>query len=277
MTAQPPRPKLPPLAALRAFEASGRLGGFAAAATELGVTPAAVTAHLKTLESALGVTLFERRHRGVGLTALGEQVLPAFSQAFRALESAVQTLESQARPDRVRIAAPADLAQLWLSPRLAALRALGLEVSVLPLTDPLGARGLADLSVTLSEGGDAPLVAVAAPGVAAGLTPATLPLAPRLVLAGPAGDWNRWAASAGVPPPRARGAVHADAALALEEAANGAGVLVILRPLAEAALRAGRLVVVLNVEAPSDLRLSVVALRPLAPDSAAARALAALT
>ena len=54
MAAQPPRPKAPPLTALRAFEAAGRLGGFTPAARELGVTPAAVTAHLKTLEQALG-------------------------------------------------------------------------------------------------------------------------------------------------------------------------------------------------------------------------------
>lgn len=277
MAAQPPRPKLPPLTALRAFEASGRLGGFAAAAAELGVTPAAITAHLRSLEATLGAPLFERRARGVGLTPLGEQALPAFSQAFRALEAAVQALEEQAHPAQVRIAAPPDLAQLWLSPRLGALRALGLQPLVLPTADPLSARGTADLAVILRKGGQAPLVAVAAPDVARGLTRTTLAARDMLVLAGPAGDWRRWAMAAGLPRLHPRGPVHSDAALALAESANGAGVLVILRTLADAALRAGRLVEVLGVEAPSDLRLSVEALRPLEPGSAAARALAALT
>ena len=98
MAAQPPRPKLPPLSALRAFEAAGRLGGFAPAAQELGVTPGAVTAHLKTLESALGVALFDRHHRGVALTDLGARVLPEFTEAFRALETAVHRLEAEAAP-----------------------------------------------------------------------------------------------------------------------------------------------------------------------------------
>jgi LysR family glycine cleavage system transcriptional activator len=277
MTAQPPRPKLPPLTALRACEASGRLGGFAAAAAELGVSPAAITAHLKTLESALGVALFERRARGVGLTPLGAGALPALSAAFRALEAAVQDLEAGANPDQVRIAAPPDLAQLWLSPRLAGLRAQGVQGVLVPLADPLAARGRADLAVSLRAGGAEPLVAVSAPGLAAGLTPATVPGRRLMVLRGPAGDWALWARAAGLPRLKPRGPVHTDAALALEEAANGAGVLVILRVLAEAALQAGRVVVLPGGEAPSTLRLVVEPLRPLEPGSAAARALAALT
>ena len=277
MAAQPPRPKLPPLTALRAFEASGRLGGFAAAAVELGVTPAAITAHLRSLEATLGAPLFERRARGVGLTPLGEQALPAFSQAFRALESAVHQLQAGANPGQVRIAAPPDLAQLWVSPRLGGLRALGLQPLVLPTADPLSARGLADLAVTLRKGGQAPLVAVAAPDVAEGLTLATLGTRDLLGLSGPAGDWRRWAMAAGLPRLDPRAPRHRDAALALAEAANGAGVLIVLRLLAESALKAGHLVEVLGVEAPSDLRLSVEPLRPLEPGSAAARALAALT
>lgn len=54
MAVAPPRPKDLPLSALRAFEAAARLGGFAAAAQELGVSPAAITAQVKTLEAAVG-------------------------------------------------------------------------------------------------------------------------------------------------------------------------------------------------------------------------------
>jgi LysR family glycine cleavage system transcriptional activator len=98
MAVSPPRPKDLPLNALRAFEAAARLGGFAAAAQELGVTPGAVTAHVKTLEAQLGAALFERTARGVELNALGQRVLPGFIEAFDALGEAVQTLRLEAAP-----------------------------------------------------------------------------------------------------------------------------------------------------------------------------------
>lgn len=278
MAAQPPRPKLPPLTALRAFEAAGRLGGFAPAAQELGVTPGAVTAHLKTLESALGAQLFERRHRGVALTALGARVLPDFTQAFRALEAAVQRLETEAGPDLVRIATSADLAQLWLSPRLPVLRRAGLQVEPLPVATLAAARGLADLGLAFApEEPGAPLVAVAAPETARALaTPAALTPEAAFSLRGPEGDWRRWAAAAGIPEFTPRGPVLGTAALALEEAAFGAGALVIARPLAERALETGRVVALFGIEAPSGLVLRLTPLRPLAEGSAAARVLAAL-
>ena len=71
MSVSPPRPRSLPLTALRAFEAAARLGSFAAAAQELGVTPGAVSAHIKTLEDALGAPLFHRRAKAVELTAPG--------------------------------------------------------------------------------------------------------------------------------------------------------------------------------------------------------------
>ena len=75
------------MTSLRAFEAAARLGGFAAAAQELGVTPGAVTAHIKSLELHLGATLFERTPRGVQLNALGARVLPDFIQALKLEDS----------------------------------------------------------------------------------------------------------------------------------------------------------------------------------------------
>jgi len=278
MAAQPPRPKLPPLTALRAFEAAGRLGGFAPAAQELGVTPGAVTAHLKTLEQALGVPLFDRLPRGVQLTEMGARVLPDFTEAFRALDAATHRLQAAAAPDQVRIATSADLAQLWLSPRLPALRRAGLQAVPLVLPSPEAARGLADLALYPLAGPPppggrqiaAPLVAVAAPGVT------DLDPAQTLVLAGPLGDWPRWAKAAGFEGFQPRGPVQASAALAIEEAANGAGVLVIARPLAESALRQGRLALFAQAEAPSGLSLALWPLRPLAAGSAPAQVLAAL-
>lgn len=276
MAAQPPRPKLPPLTALRAFEAAGRLGGFTPAARELGVTPAAVTAHLKALEQSLGAALFERHPRGVALTDLGARVLPDFTRAFRQLDAAMQRLEGEAAPGLVRIATTADLAQLWLSPRLPRLRRAGFQVVPVPVEGPEAARGLADLGLFLLPGAgpEAPLIAVSAPDAApprAALDPALT-----LSLAGPAGDWTPWVEAAGIPGFRPRGPVHGSAALALEEAANGAGLLVIARPLAEAALAQGRLSEPYGITAPSGLSLMLWPLRDLAPDSAPAQVLAAL-
>jgi DNA-binding transcriptional LysR family regulator len=272
MAAQPPRSKMPPLTALRAFEAAGRLGGFAPAALELGVTPGAVTAHLKTLETALGVTLFERHHRGVTLTDLGARVLPDFTQAFGALADAVQRLEAEATPGLVRIATTPDLAQLWLSPRLPALRRAGLQVVPVPVETPEAAAGVADLALFFEaiEGPSAPLIAVAAPAFPVpsmrGLNPAEC-----VILAGTLGDWTRF--SDQIAP---RGPVLRQASLALEEAANGAGVLVIAQPLAEAAIRAGRVVQVLGAGVPSGHVLRLWALRKVKEGSAMAQAMAAL-
>lgn len=67
MAVAPPRPKDLPLTARRAFEASARLGSFALAATELRVTPGAVTAQIKGLEANLCATRFDRTPRGVRL------------------------------------------------------------------------------------------------------------------------------------------------------------------------------------------------------------------
>ncbi|GAB4271272.1 MAG: transcriptional regulator GcvA [Pararhodobacter sp.] len=269
---------MPPLTALRAFEAAGRLGGFAPAAQELGVTPGAVTAHLKTLETALGVSLFERRHRGVRLTDVGARVLPDFTAAFSALEAAVRKLETEALPGLVRIATTPDIALLWLSPRLSALRAQGLRVVPVSVATPEAARAVADLGVFFEDSAEgAPLIAVASPALARTLSaPASLDPAQCQGLTGPEGDWPRWAAAAGLAGFAPRGPVQTSAALALEEAANGAGVLVIAQPLAQAALDAGRVVALFGVSAPGARALSVSPLRDVGTDSPAARVLEVL-
>ena len=80
--------KLPPLTAIRAFEAAGRNENFTAAAAELGMTQAAVSYQIKALEERLGAPLFVRERGRARLTPLGARLLPALSQAFDAIESA---------------------------------------------------------------------------------------------------------------------------------------------------------------------------------------------
>ena len=80
--------RLPPLAAIRAFEAAARTENFTAAAAELGMTQAAVSYQVKSLEERLGSPLFVREKGRVRLTPLGARLLPALSGAFDAIEAA---------------------------------------------------------------------------------------------------------------------------------------------------------------------------------------------
>src|SRR5437763_12873041 len=80
--------RLPPLAAIRAFEAAARTENFTAAAAELGMTQAAVSYQVKSLEERLGAPLFVREKGRARLTPLGVRLLPALSSAFDAIEAA---------------------------------------------------------------------------------------------------------------------------------------------------------------------------------------------
>ncbi len=130
MPVAPPRPKMPPLNSLRAFEAAARLGGIAAAAEELCVTPAAVAQQIKSLEAWAGSKLFKRQAQGVELTPLGASVVIEFGAAFDAMALAVQKLRMTANPSEVRIAAMPSVAQLWVSPRLPAIRQAMPDISI---------------------------------------------------------------------------------------------------------------------------------------------------
>ncbi|RXG90500.1 LysR family transcriptional regulator [Bradyrhizobium zhanjiangense] len=84
---------LPPLNALRAFEAAARHLSFKLAAHELHVTPAAVGQQVKALEARLGVRLFERLHKQLILTAAGQAYLPGISEGFRHIAEATSQLK----------------------------------------------------------------------------------------------------------------------------------------------------------------------------------------
>jgi DNA-binding transcriptional LysR family regulator len=281
MAVAPPRPRPPPLNALRAFEAAARLGSFAAAADELGVTPGAVTAHVKALEADIGAPLFLREARAVRLTTLGVAVLPAFTQAFDAMGQAVQALRAGAAPKVVHIATLPAIAQLWLSPRLPALRAAAPEISISITAmeaPPNLKRTPYDLCLFYAERGGTLLAPdvifpVCAPVLAARLhRPADLGSVPCLSDAVWSEDWALWLADAApgvtVEP---RGAVFSLYALAVEEAVNGAGVLMAHEALVARHLAGGTLVrpFAHSIALPRALRLW--SLRPAAPGSAAAR------
>ena len=154
MSVSPPRPKGPPLNALRAFEAAARLGGFALAAEELCVTPAAVSQHIKTLEEWSGAELFERRSQGVRLTEKGEKLRDPFAKAFDELGIAVRSLREAAADVSVNIAALPSIAQLWLPQKLRAIRTTrpDVRISVTALeTKPNLNREMFDLGLFFSS------------------------------------------------------------------------------------------------------------------------------
>src|ERR1051325_6025520 len=85
--------KLPPMSAVRVFEAAARHQSFTRAAEELGMTQAAVSYQIKMLEDRVGAPLFVRMPRQVALTARGQQLAPAVTKAFETLRAAFDGIE----------------------------------------------------------------------------------------------------------------------------------------------------------------------------------------
>ena len=256
MPVAPPRPKGPHLNALRAFEAAARLGSFTAAAEELGVTPGAVTQHIKSIESWSRAPLFKRNARGVVLTPLAIKLLPGFTEAFDQLGRAVHDLRSESMPRQLSIATLPSIAQLWLPRRLETLRKRepGISISVTALeTPPNLNREQFDLSIffedrpdtsnSLSLGEDQ-VFPVCAPELAAHLTtPASLGNAILLRDSTWNDDWENWLDASGVTlDANTPSQTYSLFAVALEEARRGAGVLISHLALVEPALRSGDLV-----------------------------------
>jgi len=265
MPVAPPRPKGPPLNALRAFEAAARLGGFALAADELCVTPGAVSQHIKTLEDWAGTPLFQRRSQGVRLTTAGANLLPAFTAAFDQLGEATRALRAQAPSPAIQIAALPSVAQLWLAPRLAGLRALRpkARVSVTALeTPPNLARDMFDLSLFITTPQNGPgdhilaqdiIFPVCTPDLAAKITsPADLAGQTVLVDAAWPDDWHIWARAVGLNlPDLESGPSFSLYAMALEEARAGAGLLMAHDCLVHSALADGSLVCPFDLRVPT--------------------------
>jgi len=248
---------MPPLNALRAFEAAARHESFAKAADELGVTPAAVSHQVKALEAWLGSSLFVRHPQGLHLTEAGRAALPAFSTAFDAMGLAVQELRISAPRPQVSIAALPSIAQLWLAPRLPALRAAhpALRPSIHALEEaPDFRREPFDLAIFLTRHApagsrafklcDDVIFPVCAPALA-GLLKTPVDLSSQLLLWDTTwtGDWSLWFEAAGLKSPSIEsGSEFSLYSMALQAAIDGAGVLMGHEALVSRALSAGSLV-----------------------------------
>jgi LysR family glycine cleavage system transcriptional activator len=115
-------PILPPLHALRAFEAVGRLLSFRRAGEELLITQSAVSHHIQTLELTLGVPLFDRKGRSVALTAAGERYLDNVSRAFALVAEGTREIGSHAARQILRVSLLPSFAANWLVSRLDGFR-----------------------------------------------------------------------------------------------------------------------------------------------------------
>ncbi len=251
--------KLPPLNALRAFEAAGRQRSFRAAADELNVTQGAVAQHVRGLEQHLGVALFQRLPRGLALTPPGAAYLADVSRAFDILTDSTGQL--LARPNTVTISVTPTVAAKLLIPRLAEFHAALPEVELRTVaTEALSDfdRDQVDIAVRMTRPPFPPdqqarllfrqeLVAVASPHLAKGLPlPLSLDQLRTLPLLHDAHDhWPAFLQSGAKLP----GTVFNQTALALDAAMAGQGVALACRAFVAADLEAGRLVQVTDATA----------------------------
>ncbi|MBV8651484.1 MAG: LysR family transcriptional regulator [Alphaproteobacteria bacterium] len=283
---RPPKIRMPPYTALRAFETAARHESFVRAAEELSVTPGAVAQQVKLLEDWLGSPLFGRHRNGVALTAHGRRALPLLTTAIDTLGAAVQALHAEARPRALHIAALPAVAQLWLSPRLLRLKRAfpDLQVSVTALEEPPNfKRDLFDLGLFYSdskasdrEARDCDAIVLSKDRLVPVCAPSLRDESPLTELADLQrhtllhdtaweSDWARWLDAAGlVGLDPESGPAYSLYSIALQSAIDGNGVLIGREILVEAALKDGRLVTPIDVrvEIAETLDLLVPAHRP---------------
>jgi LysR family transcriptional regulator, glycine cleavage system transcriptional activator len=251
--------RLPPLNALRAFEATARHLSMKDAADELCVTPGAVSQLIKALETDLGVALFRRANRAIFLTEAGQNYLPAIRNAFRQIGEATQGVATSADSGILTVSTTTYFASVWLIPRMEAFREACPGIDLQLRTG----KGLADFArdgvdVAVRHGlGHHPgfaserlfaieMAPVATPSLVARYS---APASPRDLLAWPhvhdadRKDWSLWFQAQGIEDFGApRGPAFDDSGLLLQAvmAAQGAGLVPIA--MAEREIDAGRLV-----------------------------------
>lgn len=143
-----PRPyDLPSLGDLSCFEAAARNLSFKVAASELNVTPAAVSHRIKALEREVGQPLFNRQYRGVELTEAGALLFVALQRGFETISETVARIRSRHDRAGVSITSTTAMSGLWLTPRLAAFWKSHPEVAISQVIQDSGAAQGVDLSI----------------------------------------------------------------------------------------------------------------------------------
>ena len=278
------RRRLPPLNALRAFEAAARHLNFSRAADELSVTPGAVSQQIQNLEDYVGAALFKRTPKGLLLTDAAQTALPALREAFDRLAEAASVLTAAVDGRRLTITAAPSFAAKWLVPRLGRFEAAHPQVDVwlsagMDVVDL--SAGDVDLAIRYGPGRYPGLEVIRLLGesVAPVVSPALLAENP---LASPADlarhillhdgssdaddscpDWPMWLAARGMKGVEGgRGPRFNQSSLVIEAAVNGRGVALAKRTLAQADLDAGRLVMPFTDETAVDFAYHLVHPKP---------------
>lgn len=226
-----------PLNALRAFEASARLGSFTRAGLELRVTQTAISHQVKALEELLGVPLFKRLQRGLALTDEGHALLPVLTDVFRRMGATLSQFEQGNFREILTVGVVGTFAIGWLLPRLKTFRELHPHVDLRLKTNNNRADMLLDgldVFIRFGDGAwhgtdaihlmDAPLSPVCTPEIGARLRrPADL-ANEELLRSYRVDEWALWFKAAGVEPPNLRGWMFDSSRALVEAAAEGAGV-----------------------------------------------------
>src|SRR5690348_2992060 len=228
--------KLPFLNGIRAFEAAARAEGFAKAANELNVTPAAISRMVQLLEQRLGLPLFERKANRLALTEAGRAYQAGLTQLFDQLANLTAQVTAMAGSRVLTIGVGPTFAARWLIPRLADFQkqAPDLEVrfatggATLPFNDDwtcgirLGDGAWPDFVCERLFAAD--LTPVCSPAMAKRMKfPDDLRSATLLRVAHATDDWPRWLKAAGLAKLRARGPEFEYYGQALQAAAEGVG------------------------------------------------------
>ena len=247
--------RLPPLNALRMFDAAARHLNFRIAAAELHLTQGAVAQQVRRLEADLGLKLFDRQARGLALTRSGRDYSVAVRQALARIEEA--TLKLRPETGRITLSVPPSFAAKWLMPRLlsfttrypdigvqivasetlADFRSDGVDLAIRQGKPPFG-KGLRTTLLSRLH-----LCAVCSPAYAAKITSIDrVEDFERQTLIDDGHDhWDRILQDRILY--RTHGSLKfSHTALALDAAADGQGVALVPRLLADAGLMSGRLV-----------------------------------
>ncbi len=256
---------LPPLNALRAFEAAGRHLSFTKAAAELHVTPAAISQQLKTLEDSLGVQLFRRLNKALLLTDAGQACLPGLQAGFDRLAEAVKASRARDARRALTVSVAPSFGAKWLVPRLDRFREThpGVDVRI-DASHRLVDFVREDVDIGIRYGpGDYPglrvdrlltdeVFPVCSPRLRAGPHPLRIPddlrwhtlLHVDLATGDPCcPDWRMWLLAAGVGDiDPTRGPQFSLSSMALQAAIEGHGVVLNSRVLVADDLVAGRLI-----------------------------------
>jgi len=256
--------RLPPMQALRAFEAASRERSLTKAAATLHVTHGAISHQIKALEEDLGVKLVERAGRGIRLTDAGEQFAMRVRAAFAELAAAVQEMGQLANPRRLRVSVMPSFAARWLLPRIGSFAAahpeFDLDVSASGALVDLQ-RDAFDLAIRYGfgqwPGVEAELLArdtffaVCSPRIRGGVPKAPQDLARYTLLRAEDEFWEPWFRKAGLDWPEPdRGPSFNDSSHLMQAAADGQGIALARTSLVGNDLRNGVLVRPFDTEIP---------------------------